>query len=162
VQRGLEGRRIAVYARDAAAPIRQALAAAGAEVDVLSADANRAEPDWHGAKYAALVVAGRADDPKPLQLIREFLLSGKPIAVFGEGHAALAQAGGLPEDVVVADRGTDASAFATRLVQQLSERLEERQVDEMSEQSFPASDPPSTSPSSAGAKESDGDRNARQ
>jgi putative intracellular protease/amidase len=150
--RGLEGRRIALYARGDDRSIRSRLEDAGAQVVDLSAGAP-AEEDWHSGKYAALVIGscveGDAVQPRALQLLREFLVADKPVAVVGEGVRALEEAGALQTDAVLAD-AAGSGDFAERLVRAFSDRLDEAQVDDMSEQSFPASDPPSVTPTSAG------------
>lgn len=100
MQRGLEGRRVALYAA-AAAPgdipgsLAHALEAAGARVHRLAADAD--DGDWHGAKYAALVVAGAGTEaePKLRQLVLEFLVADKPLVGIGEGVGAVLAAGGV-------------------------------------------------------------------
>ena len=157
MQRGLEGRRIALCARDEAPSIRRALEDAGALVEVLLGNTSLRDEDWHGGRYAALVVGGCVDhglvDPRVLQLLREFLVSDKPVAVFGQGLSVLEQAGGTPADADIAFDGGDLAEFTRQLVADLSNQMDERQVDEMSEQSFPASDPPSTTPPAPGTRE---------
>ena len=149
--RGLEGRRIALYSRGDNGKLRTALPSAGAEVQDL-ATAQMSEEDWHSGKYAALIIGtceeGGVVHPRALQLLREFLVADKPVAVFGEGVHALEQAGALPEDVAYAEAKPD-EGFG-RLMAAFADRLDEAQVDDMSEQSFPASDPPSITPLSAG------------
>jgi putative intracellular protease/amidase len=155
MQRGLEGRRIAVFAHEEGDAIRAALEAAGADVQLLSATPTLRDEDWHSARYAALVVGscevdGRVE-PKLLQLLREFLVSDKPVAIVGGGRAALEQAGATPEDAIIeTDPTADVAAFSRQLAARLGGLLDERQVDDMSDQSFPASDPPGTTPASIG------------
>ena len=149
--RGLEGRRIALFSRGDDGTLRSTLTAAGAEVQDLAAGGMN-EEGWHSGKYAALII-GTCEDggvvhPRALQLLREFLVADKPVAVFGEGVRALEQAGALREDVVYAEANPE-QGF-DRLVAAFSDRLDEAQVDDMSEQSFPASDPPSITPLSTG------------
>ncbi len=154
--RGLEGRRIALFAGDAggsgaAAAILSELERHGARVENLARSTGE---DWHGGRFAALVIAASPDaaSNQLVQLVREFLLSDKPIAAFGAGATVLERAGGADADVVLIEtgEGADAGEFARRAAAALARHLEEREVDEMSEQSFPASDPPSTTPSSVG------------
>ena len=150
--RGLEGRRIALFARGDDGELRRTLEGAGAEVVDLSL-ADVAEEDWHSGKYAALVI-GTCEDagivhPKALQLLKEFLVADKLVAVFGQGLRALEQAGAVPSDAVLAER-QGGPEFVQRLVRTFADRLDEAKVDEMSDESFPASDPPAVSPSSAG------------
>jgi hypothetical protein len=150
--RGLQGRRIALFARGDDGELRRTLEGAGADVHDLAL-ADVAEEDWHSGKYAALVI-GTCEDagivhPKALQLLKEFLVADKPVAVFGQGLRALDQAGAVRSDAILAEpRG--GPEFAQRLVRTFADRLDEAQVDEMSDESFPASDPPAVSPSSAG------------
>lgn len=152
--RELEGRRIAVFAGAEGDRLRASLEDAGALVELLSDGQSRSEAEWHGGRYAALVVgSGRDDDleERVVQLVREFLLSGKPVAVTGDGLQLLERSGGAREDALVIPG--DARAESGRaLVSVLEQRLEEDRVDEMSDMSFPASDPPSTTPQSIGPK----------
>jgi putative intracellular protease/amidase len=186
MMRGLEGRRIALVALDedpANGIVAKALEQAGAQLDPLSLGKGT-DTDWHGGKYAALVVSGGAadrplhDDPRLVQLVREFLASEKPVAVLGNALRVVLNAGGAAGRTVAATgrlkaiveaaggkpgaeplavdgslvtaTGADVDAFASRVVQEFSRCLEEHEVDGMSEQSFPASDPPSTTPGSVG------------
>ena len=150
--RGLEGRRIALAVAGAAADteqqassIRATLEDAGAQIDGLDERSTRDE-EWHGARYAGLVLigTGRSDDPRLTQLVREFLLSEKPIAAAGAAAQLVRAAGGEPR----VTGGDDLSArdFATRVVAEFSHCLEDRDLDEVSEESFPASDPPAVTP----------------
>ena len=99
MQRGLEGRRIALYAAadggDVPAALAAALGDAGARVHQLASGAG--DEDWHGAKYAALVVAGAGTEaePKLRQLVLEFLVADKPLVGIGEGVGAVLAAGGV-------------------------------------------------------------------
>jgi hypothetical protein len=190
MQRGLDGRRIAlaVLGHDTAEEtvvqtVRTALERAAAQVDVLEPGGG-ADEDWHGGRYAALVALGgetgnSTDDPRLTQLVREFLVSEKPVAAMGAAmglvvkaggaagrtcavdeslRAALETAGGRSADeaihadgnLISAASGANVSAFAATVVEELARALEEQDVDAMSEQSFPASDPPATTPASVG------------
>src|SRR5919201_4691101 len=129
--RGLEGRRIAVLASGNAerevAAVTQALEAAGARLQLLKpGEGAGSEADWHGARYAGLVVISESPvtEPKVLQLAREFFVSQKPVAAFGAGAAKLAQSGGT-EDALTAAAGTEIEEFARRIVSEFSSRLEE-------------------------------------
>lgn len=186
--RGLDGRRIALFAstdgasRPRADMVVRALETAGALVQRLAL--SDSEDDWHGAKYAGLVLIDDETpsldgNPRLIQLVREFLVSDKPLAAFGGAVSVVFEAGGVEgrtvaargalkmameragatcvdapihvdEALITAREGADIQSFAARLVRELSSRLEERAVDEMSELSFPASDPPAVSPSSVG------------
>lgn len=157
MQQGLQGRRIAlVMLRDdadneqQAGVIRRALEEVGSQVDILK-PGRGTEQDWHGARYAGLVVVGGAtSDAEPAaagritQLAREFQLSEKPIAVLGGAVPVVTQAGA--EALVSGHDDTDIREFAARVTRKFSNAFEDRDVDEMSEESFPASDPPSTTP----------------
>jgi hypothetical protein len=158
MQRGLEDRRIAVLAAGDRAVVARALEAEGARVADLHGGLPTRDEDWHGARYAALVIvdAGEnvtAKEPRIVQLTREFLLSDKPVCVYGGGIQVLHEAGGVEEDALVAQADGDLKEFALRTVRALTTQLDERQIDEMSDQSFPASDPPSTTPSAIGRKD---------
>lgn len=161
--RGLEGRRIAVFAGADAALIAGALEQHGARVELLSASTGG--EGWHGGRYAALVITAASDEaneqPRLVQLLREFLVSDKPVAVLGEGLRLLERAGGTVDDAVLAETGDDARGFADRTRAALAARLDDREADEMSEQSFPASDPPSTTPSSVGRVSRENEPDAR-
>jgi putative intracellular protease/amidase len=196
MQRGLEGRRVALVAdpqdgasRSAVETVIGHLERAGATVHTLASGAS--DEDWHGAKYAALVLIGSGDaaaaDPRMVQLVREFLVSDKPLAAYGAAVGTVLAAGGLAgrvvaaggdlkgtieqagakcvaEDIHVDDalitgrEGSDIEAFASRLVRALSSHLEEGALDEMSDMSFPASDPPAVTPSSVGHLRGDDSR----
>src|SRR4051812_5422368 len=106
---GLEGRRIAVYAAgpeaQGAASVVATLEKAGAHVHRLSSDDR--DEDLHSTKYAALVLVGGAErqpsDPRVLQLVREFLVADKPLAVFGRALTLLIEAGGVSGRTVAGD-----------------------------------------------------------
>jgi putative intracellular protease/amidase len=187
---GLEGRRIALVApADAesgrAQVVRSALAQSGAQIDLLT-PGQGADEEWHGGRYAALVAIGHtgpdsstADDPRLQQLVREFLVSEKPVAAIGSAVGTIIRSGGaagrtLSADsearqelgaaggkasqntlyadgcLVTASGDSDDAAFAAQVVRSFAAHLEERDVDAMSDQSFPASDPPATTPVSVG------------
>jgi len=159
MQRGLDGRRIALLAAPDAdeaemSSVITALEGAGAHVHrVRDADM---EERWHSGMYAALVLLGEpAAGARARQLAREFLVVDKPVAAYGDGAQLLLESGG-ELGVLTAGADVPVSAFADRLAQQLMRVLEEHQVDEMSEMSFPASDPPSVSPSSLGGRATPG------
>ena len=150
--RGLDGRRIAVFAGGEGQALKTALEGAGALVEVLSDGRSRPEAEWRGGRYAAIVVGSGRDDelePRLVQLVREFLLSGKPVVVAGDGLALLERAGGAREDAIVVS-GDSGLAGRSDVVRLLAERLEDNQVDEMSDLSFPASDPPASTPGAIG------------
>jgi protease I len=186
---GLEGRRIAVTTPDGTHiesmdVLRDALSGAGAEVDVLTHESG--DDVWHGGLYAGLVVVGDNADtglptaaPRLVQLVREVLVSEKPVAAIGAGVGVVVEAGGAAGRTLTADESLTAAAetsgakmvdapvhadgclisarsdarvdeFAKVVVKAFSRQLEEEQVDDMSAQSFPASDPPATNTASAG------------
>lgn len=100
MQKGLAGRRIALYAPaddECSRAVGEALAGRGATVDRLGPDTTA--EGWHGARYAALVLIGAegsgfSSDDRVVQLAREFLLSEKPVAAFGSAVNVVVQAGG--------------------------------------------------------------------
>ena len=162
MQRGLEGRRIALYGEPGAdtAEVRKELIAAGAEISELPGEGG-SDDRWHSGMYAALVLVGRAGpgaeaDDKIQQLIREFMVSEKPVAAFDPDVEALQ----LDESLLAVRGRDDARAFAREVASVLGERLEEEAVDTMSDLSFPASDPPSVSPGTAGPGATDQDARA--
>lgn len=151
MQHGLEGRRIALFGDegDALTEIRKELIASGALVQELSSEGD--EQEWHGGKYAGLVLVGPAagrqsEHAKVAQLVREFMVSEKPVAAFGIDAGAFQ----LDETLLAVKGGGDARAFAADVVREFAECLEEHDLDDMSDQSFPASDPPAVNPGSAG------------
>ena len=155
MQRGLEDRRIALLAAGDRAVVARALEAEGARVADLHGGMPTRDEDWHGGRYAALVIVDAGEnvttkEPRIVQLTREFLVSDKPVCVYGGGVQVLHEAGGVEEDALIVAPAGDISEFATRVVRALSTQLDESQIDDMSDQSFPASDPPSTSPASIG------------
>jgi len=110
--RGLKGRRIAlsvVHEDDAverrAGIMARALEQAGAPLQRLKPGEGTDE-DWHGAKYAGLVIIGDGTgtaDARLVQLAREFLASEKPVAAFGGGIRVLVEAAGAAGRKVVAE-----------------------------------------------------------
>jgi len=152
-------------------------------VHVLSG-ANASDEDFHGAKYAALVLVGDEDgrseqDPRVVQLAREFLASDKPVAAFGAALNVILDAGGVAGrtlaahaplravlegagaelvndpihadgSLITAQGSANLSDFAGRVVAEFTDLLEEHALDEMSDLSFPASDPPASTPASLG------------
>jgi putative intracellular protease/amidase len=108
MQRGLEGRRIALFGSEGAAldTVRRELEAAGATVQSVSE--KDGDEDWHGAKYAALVLIGAnpafaKSDPRLVQLVREFLVADKPLAAYGSAVRIVFEAGGVEGRSVSAD-----------------------------------------------------------
>lgn len=167
MRRGLDDRRIALFAAGDGGDVARTLEQAGARVAVLHDGLPTRDEDWHGGRYAALVIVdanqnATSGEPRLVQLVREFLVSEKPVAVFGGGIQVLLEAGGLEEDAALVARDGDTRDFATRATRELASRLDESQADEMSEQSFPASDAPSTSPTTVGPAAADRGRDARQ
>lgn len=151
MQAGLEGRRIALYSGPKAEGVRAVVAAleqAGARVHRLS----REDPDeaWHGGMYAALVLLGGNEsigsNPRLVQLVREFLVSDKPVASMSIPLEAIQ----VEESLLTVSGTGDPDAFGKQIVKTFSARLEEHDVDQMSEMSFPASDPPASTPTSTG------------
>jgi hypothetical protein len=158
MQHGLEGRRIALFAEPGSdtAEIRKELIAAGAEINDLPGGGS--EDRWHSGMYAGLVVVGDAEEktelhPELAQMIREFLVSEKPVATFHTNAEALQ----LDESLLAVKGADDARGFAREVASVFANRLDERAVDEMSDLSFPASDPPSVSPGTAGPVSPDQD-----
>jgi putative intracellular protease/amidase len=187
---GLQGKRIVVLGEATADPVARVLSDAGATVERLDDVANEAQ--WHSAAYAALVIIGalpEVKEDKAVQLIREFLIADKPVAVHGAAVALLLTSGGVAGRTVAADASMEAllgsagatpareplhadegvitsranvdlADFARRVVARLEERMDEQRVDEMSDLSFPASDPPAVSPASIGRPARDGESRA--
>lgn len=186
---GIGGRRLALYAEHPEQPdvqaLLRALKKAGAKVTVLKGETGQDDGEWHGARYAGLVLVGDsastlgADEPRLRQLVREMLVSEKPVAAYGSGVGLLLESGGcagrsvagasalertvregggtLVKDAIAVDgpvltARSDAGldAFGAKIVGELTRQMDEREVDLMSDQSFPASDPPSTNPQSVG------------
>jgi hypothetical protein len=110
-------------------------------------------------------------DPKAVQVVREFTLADKPVAVIGTGMRLLLEAdavagrtvaspkelatdardlgavvvdGALNTDdkLITARSPSELNVFLDRVMQSFASHVEERQIDQVSEQSFPASDPP--------------------
>src|SRR5687767_9821620 len=162
MQRGLEGRRIALFAERGAEGvdhIASSLEQAGARVHRLSKE--DPEEAWHGAMYAALVLVGDGDEvmgpePRLVQLVREFMVSDKPVAATGLPLEAIQ----VEESLLAVSGGRDPDSFARQVVQGFSNRLEEHALDDMSDQSFPASDPPSTTPLTPGPAPADREHRA--
>ena len=166
MQRGLLDRRIAVFSAGDGGAITRALEFDGARVAVLSGGVATRDEDWHGARYAALIVAdtnwsATGKEPRLVQLVREFLVADKPVVVFGGGIQVLHEAGGVEDDALLAVPDGDMDGFVRKVVAKLSSRLEEAQLDAMSDQSFPASDPPSTTPAAVGQPKRPSDADAR-
>lgn len=115
--RGLEGRRVGLVSlsQDGAkstapdemgARLIDALRAAGATVDTLTI--GDAEDEWHGGRYAALILVGAPETgsdvhPRQAQLAREFLVSDKPLVAVGGGIRAVLAAGGVQGRRIAAD-----------------------------------------------------------
>jgi putative intracellular protease/amidase len=199
--RGLEGRRVALFvssndesAKQRTSVVTRALEQAGVLIHVLSA-ANTSDEDFHSGKYGALVLlgddaTGSDEDPRLLQLTREFLASDKPVAALGGALSAIIKAGGaagrtiaahaplkalletagathvdepiqVDGSLITAQGSVKADEFATALVREFSNYLDEHAVDEMSDLSFPASDPPATTPASIGRVAPDRDADGR-
>ena len=167
MQRGLEDRRVALFAAGDKGRVARALQQQAARVALLNGGIATRDEDWHGARYAALVIidAGQnasGKEPRLVQLVREFLVSDKPVAVYGGGIQVLHEAGGIEEDVLIAERDVDLEEFTSRLVAKLVTALDEAQLDDMSDQSFPASDAPSTTPVSVGRPKRQADSDSRE
>ena len=122
MQRGLEGRRVALYVgsltNESGVGVQTALERAGARVHVLTSDADG--EDFRGGVYAALVAiagAGARGERAPiLQLVRECMASDKPVAALGDGVELIIQAGGAAGRRLAADpdrRANVESAGAT-------------------------------------------------
>lgn len=155
MQRGLQDRRIAVFAAGDGGAVARALEFDGARVAVLNSGVATRSEDWHGARYAALVVvdatwSASGNEPRLVQLTREFLVADKPVVVYGGGIQVLHEGGGVEDDALLAAPDGDMDGFVRRMTAALANRLDEAQLDATSDQSFPASDPPSTSPSAVG------------
>jgi len=107
MQRGLEGRRVALYVASMSnaggVPVQQALEQAGARVHVLTDDTEAEE--YRGGVYAALVAIGKPEAERApiLQLVREFMASDKPVAAKGDAIALIVKAGGAAGRRLVAD-----------------------------------------------------------
>lgn len=113
MERGLEGRRVAILADDDVdaselSEPRRALEAAGATVRVVTpragtvrvqgGEAVRADctlDDCHASDFEALLLPGGAGaralarDPKAVQVVREFMIADKPVGAICEGAALL-------------------------------------------------------------------------
>jgi protease I len=181
---GLGGKRIAMVssgaAGDSASAIRAALEGAGSVVEELAAGegGSGAAAQPSASDFAALVIVGGEGAPsksKPgetvLQVVREFMLAERPLAVTGNGAAILVDAGvaggrtfaSPPElreaieaagghwvdahvfvdESLISARGTESVDRLTELlVREFGDRIDEQRIDQTSEQSFPASDPP--------------------
>ena len=195
MERGLAGKRVAVLAADGVSSVeatapRRALETAGATVHIVATGADPVRVDGgdalsvdcaldgcHAADFDGLIVLGGANatalakEQRALQLVREFMLVDKPVAVVGRGAEVLvaadavagrriatgvelrdqvAGAGGrwsdapvvVDERLITARADADLTHFTRAIVKEFAERIDERRVDEVSEASFPASDPP--------------------
>ena len=112
--RNLDGRRIALVNVGAPADqghaevVRRTLEQAGAEISILEAGKGTDE-DWHGGRYAALVVLGgdapdaTIEDQHLTQLAREFLVSEKPVAAMGQAVSVVIKAGGAGGRTLASD-----------------------------------------------------------
>ena len=109
MQRGLEGRRVALMAtsdakaQETATAVIAALEAAGA---IVQQREHADDEEFHGGKYAAVILAGGTDrdfstDGRLVQLVREFVASDKPVAALGSGLAVVLDAGGAAGRAVV-------------------------------------------------------------
>ena len=122
MQRGLEGRRIALIVpvergtdRGLEQFVRTALERAGAVVDVREAGSN--EEQLPAGAYAGLVaVAGEPGQPvtdaRVVQLMREFLASEKPVAAARAALSWVIAAGGAAGRSLAADEGQKAAVEA--------------------------------------------------
>jgi putative intracellular protease/amidase len=178
---GLQGKRIALLCNSTGDVVGRVLSDAGATVDALSVD-GQGTAQWHSTPYAALVIVGalpNANEDRAVQLIREFLIADKPVAVQGAAVALLLTSGGVAGRSVAADPSMEAliepagatlaresvyadegvitarsdvapEEFASRLATRVERLLDDQRVDEMSDLSFPASDPPAVSPAAVG------------
>jgi putative intracellular protease/amidase len=102
MQRGLEGRRIALFATPGGVAselvnaLGRAFEEAGATVHSLAS--SMGDEDWQGARYAALVLLGGTTNgaqPRLVQLVREFLVADKPLVAVGGAVQLLLSAGGV-------------------------------------------------------------------
>jgi protease I len=128
----------------------------------------------HPSDFGGLVVLDLPDgsvDPKAVQVVREFMVADRPVAVIGAGMRLLMAAdavagrtvaspkelatdvrdlgadvvdGALYTDdkLITARSASDMHVFLERVAQSIASHVEERRIDQVSEQSFPASDPP--------------------
>jgi putative intracellular protease/amidase len=101
MQRGLDGRRIALYvgslSNNTGAGVQQTLEQAGARVHILADDAQA--DDFRGGLYAALVAVSAPmddqSDSRAVQLVREFMAADKPAAFLGDAVELILRAGGV-------------------------------------------------------------------
>lgn len=109
MQRGLDGRRVAVYVGSmknaAGVGVERALEQAGARVHIL---ADEAQPgDFRGGLYAALVAVGRPTraegTARAVQLVREFMATDKPVAIVGDAVELLLASGGAAGRTIASD-----------------------------------------------------------
>lgn len=123
MMRGLEGRRIGLVTvsdgpglQTRVEAVRQELEQAGAQIAVLD-PGQGSDEDWHGGRYAGLVVIGGdsgvvSTDPRLMQLGREFLASDKPVAAYGNALEMIIRAGGAAGRTVAASKATKAALEA--------------------------------------------------